>query len=330
MKFLITIAFCIFTMPLVSFAELSPLPDSPPIPADNPMSEAKIELGKQLYFDPRVSKNGTVSCNSCHNVMAGGSDNRAVSAGIHGLTGPVSAPTVFNSAFNFVQFWDGRAPTLEDQALGPPQAAPEMGDQTFENDIIPRLKRIPGYVAAFQAVFGGEITKERFGKAIAAYERTLITPNSPFDQFLKGDALAISVQAKRGYQKFQEVNCTMCHNGAAIGGGMKMPFPMQDDELVESAYGYKTDDQVFFKVPTLRNIALTAPYFHNGKVLSLEEAVNVMARVQLGIELGQDEIEDIVAFLKTLTGEVPASARMMPTLPPSEGTVVIDADQLDI
>lgn len=262
--------------------------------------------------------------------MAGGSDNRMVSAGIHGLTGPVSAPTVFNAAFNFRQFWDTRAATLEDQAVGPPEAPPEMGDQTFENDIIPRLKRIPGYVEAFQRVFGGEITKDRFAKAVAAYERTLITPNSPFDKFMKGDAAAISDQAKRGLEAFRQNRCTSCHDGALLGGQFRRPFPTFRDAAIEAEYGYGPSSRVNFKVPTLRNIALTAPYFHDGKVLELGEAVRVMAKLQLNKDLAADEIADIVEFLKTLTGEIPKDAMMMPTLPPTEGTVVIDEDQLGI
>jgi len=314
-------------------AQWSALPDTPPIPADNPQSAPKIALGKALYFDPRLSKNGTISCNSCHNVMAGGDDNRAVSVGIDGQTGDRSAPTVWNAAFLSVQFWDGRAATLEEQAKGPVENPVEMGMPSLDA-AIERLKAIPGYAPMFKAAFpevADPITIDNMAKAIAAYERTLITPNTPYDQYVKGDKSTLTEQQIKGMQTFLEVGCTTCHSGANFSGpdlpmgqGFYMKFPTFAGSEYDEKYALTEDkgrfqvtqkeaDKHMFRVPTLRNIALTAPYFHNGSVQTLQEAIQVMAKTQLNRELTEAQVNDLTAFLNGLTGEFPEQT--MPRLP---------------
>jgi len=305
------------------------LPTEAPAPADNPTTPEKVELGKMLYHDPRLSSTGTVSCSSCHNTMLGGEDNRPNSMGIHGQTGGRSAPTVWNSAFNSVQFWDGRAPSLEAQAAGPVTNPIEMGMKSWD-DVVARLKAIEGYDKAFEQAFGKDaISKDNATKAIAAYERTLITPNSPYDQYVNGNKAALTTQQVSGMTKMEELGCTGCHSGPALnGGGAFQRFPVIGNDYFEAQYHFKKDqglaevtkneaDAHLFKVPTLRNIALTAPYFHNGSVKTLEQAVTVMAKVQLGKDLSKDDVADITAFLNALTGEFPKQT--MPQLPGTPG-----------
>jgi cytochrome c peroxidase len=316
------------------------LPDRAPVPADNPMTPAKIELGKQLFFDPRLSRSGVISCNSCHNVMAGGDDNRSLSIGFKAQLGGRSAPTVWNSAFKSIQFWDGRAATLEEQAKGPIINPVEMGMDKHAV-AIDRIRVIPGYVKAFEAVFG---TKEKISidhavKAIAAYERTLITPNSRFDKYIKGDKSALTKAEVEGFETFKSTGCVACHSGPnfsgpslPIGTGFFQKFPMVPDAEIEKKYGFAKDlgrfevtkadaDKNIYVVQTLRNIALTAPYFHNGKVPTLNEAVTIMAKLQLGKDLKKVEVEKIVTFLKTLTGEFPQ--QLMPRLPETPGSTLL-------
>ncbi len=303
------------------------LPTTAPAPADNPTTEEKVELGKMLYHDPRLSSTGTVSCASCHNTMLGGEDNRPNSMGVNGQTGGRSAPTVWNSAFNAVQFWDGRAASLEAQAAGPVTNPIEMGMKDWDA-VVARLKTIKGYNEAFARAFGdNSVSKDNATKAIAAYERTLITPNSPYDKYVGGDKAALTEQQVRGMTKMAELGCTSCHSGAAFNGaGAFQKFPVHDNPYFAAQYHFKKDkglaevskneaDEHFWKVPTLRNIALTAPYFHNGSVQTLEEAVKIMAKLQLDKDLSKEEIADIVAFLEGLTGEFPKQT--MPTLPPT-------------
>lgn len=317
----------------------TPLPAQPPIPKDNPMSKDKIELGKQLFFDPRISSTGTISCNSCHNVMSGGVDNTAFSTGIEGKKGGRNAPTVWNSGFLSVQFWDGRAASLEEQAKGPMTNPVEMGMKNHDL-VIERLKKIPGYVSQFKKVFKGEnsLNIENTAKAIAAYERTLVTLNSPFDKYLKGNKKALSAQATAGWAKFQSTGCVSCHNGPNFAGslpqgtGFYMKFPTFLGSKYESQYALAKDlgrfeatkndaDKHMWRVPTLRNVALTAPYFHNGSVKTLEEAVRVMAKTQLNKDLTDGETQEIVAFLNSLTGEFPKQTA--PRLPDyANGTLV--------
>lgn len=313
-------------------AQWQALPAKAPEPADNPTTAAKIELGKMLYHDPRLSSSGTVSCSSCHNVMAGGEDNRGGSVGVKGQVGGRSAPTVWNTAFNSVQFWDGRAPSLEAQAKGPVTNPIEMGMKSWD-DVVARLKEIPGYRQGFAAAFGGTdaINVDNAAKAIAAYERTLITPNSPYDQYVNGKSAALTEPQLRGMKSFAEVGCISCHSGPAFNGpsqpqgtGFFMKFPTFPDAALEAEYGFEKDqgraevtkndaDKHLYKVPTLRNVALTAPYFHNGKVMDLPTAVKVMGKVQLNKDLSEQQVQDIVAFLNALTGEFPSQA--MPRLP---------------
>jgi cytochrome c peroxidase len=306
------------------------LPTEAPAPADNPTTPAKVALGKMLYHDPRLSSTGTVSCSSCHNTMLGGEDNRPNSMGVNGQTGGRSAPTVWNSAFNAVQFWDGRAESLEAQAAGPVTNPIEMGMKSWD-EVVARLESIEGYKKAFGDAFGGNpISKDLATKAIAAYERTLITPNSPYDKYVGGDKSALTEQQVRGMNKVAELGCAGCHSGPAFNGpGMFQKFPMHSNGMYLAKYHFnkdlglaevtkKSEDEHLFKVPTLRNIALTAPYFHNGAVKTLDEAVKVMGKLQLDKDLSDEEIADIVAFLNALTGEFPE--QKMPTLPPTPGT----------
>lgn len=317
------------------------LPEKPPIPKDNPMSAAKVELGKQLFFDPRLSKNGAVSCNSCHSVMGGGTDNRAVSIGVDNKTGGRSSPTVWNAAFLSVQFWDGRAKNLEEQAKGPLTNPVEMAMPNHDA-VMQRVMQIPGYVEQFKKVFGEKdsVTIDNLAKAIAAYERTLITPNSPFDRYQKGQKGALNSQAKKGMELVQTVGCTSCHMGPNFAGpmlpegtGFYQKFPTFPGSPYDSKYNLlsdngradvtkKDEDKHLWRVPTWRNIAQTAPYFHNGSVKTLDEAVRVMAKTQLNKDLKDDEVKAIVAFLNSLTGEFPK--QQMPRLPETAGTTLID------
>ncbi len=319
------------------------LPETPPTPADNPTTYAKVQLGKMLFMDPRFSSTGTVSCNSCHNIMEGGDDSRAVSMGVHGKIGGRNAPTVWNSAFHSVQFWDGRAALLEDQAKGPVANPVEMGMKDVETAMA-RVKQIPGYKSFFEQAFGkNSMTVDNAAKAVAAFERTLVTPNSPYDKYVKGQHSAMSKQQIRGMSKFESIGCTACHSGAAFNGvaldsnsqnlgkGSYVMFPtfaspyieqykLNDDKGREEATG-KSADRSLFRVPTLRNITDTAPYFHNGSVNDLSEAVRVMAKSQLNIKLNEKDVNDIVAFLGALTGEYPQIT--MPRLPTTSGKSII-------
>lgn len=307
---------------VASAANWEPLPTKAPAPADNPTTAPKVELGRILYHDPRLSSTGTVSCASCHNTMLGGEDNRSVAMGVNGQTGGRSAPTVWNSAFNQSQFWDGRAASLEDQAAGPVTNPIEMGMKNWDQ-VVARLKSIEGYQGLFKKVFGeNSISKENATKAIAAYERTLITPNSPFDKYVKGNKSAMTEQQVKGMNKFAELGCAGCHSGPAFNGpGTFQKFPVNKNGFFEAKYKFSKDkgrdNAHLWKVPTLRNIALTAPYFHNGSVKTLDAAVKVMAKLQLNQDLSKEEIADIVAFLNTLTGEFPKQS--MPGLPGTPG-----------
>lgn len=343
MKLLQTIVLSgLMSSTIVYAANWEALPETAPIPADNPQSEAKIELGKTLFFDPRLSSLGTVSCNSCHNVMGGGDDNRPNSVGVHDARGGRSSPTVWNAAFLSSQFWDGRATTLEEQAKGPVTNPIEMGMKDWDA-AVKVLKAIPGYQPLFDAAFGKdtEITDDTAAKAIAAYERTLITPNSAYDKYVKGDKKALTEQQVKGMETFAETGCVSCHSGAnfsgpkmADGTGFFMKFPTFAGSEYETKYHLTEDtgrhqatskeaDKQMWRVPTLRNIALTAPYFHNGSVATLDEAVRVMAKTQLNKELSDEEASTLVAFLESLTGEFPVQT--MPRLPTTVGhSAIVD------
>lgn len=283
-----------------------------------------VELGKMLYFDPRLSASWLVSCNTCHQVGMGGVDSQETSIGHGWSKGPRNAPTVLNSVFNHAQFWDGRAPDLKEQAKGPVQAAVEMNNKP--EIVIQTLKSMPKYVAKFEKAFPNmkdPVTFENMAKAIADFESTLTTPDSPFDRFLKGNQTALSEQAKQGLSLFMDKGCASCHNGINVGGSMYQPFGVVEkpgadilprEDKGRFAVTKTPSDEYVYKVPTLRNIALTAPYFHSGKVWSLKQAVGVMGAAQLGIKITDDEADKIVAFLHTLTGEQPQIT--MPVLPP--------------
>ena len=301
----------------LAFAVTEPIQ---PIAPASDINLAQVELGKKLYFDPRLSKSGFISCNSCHNLSMGGTDNLVSSVGHGWQQGPINSPTVLNSSMNVAQFWDGRAADLKEQAGGPIANPAEMAfTHTLAIDV---LSSIPQYVEEFRLVFGGEeITIDYVTEAIAEFEKTLVTPNARFDKWLLGDAGAITAQEKQGYDLFKSSGCVACHNGPAAGGTsfqkMGLVQPYQTDNPAEGLAGVTGNeaDKFKFKVPTLRNIDMTYPYFHDGGVQSLTEAVDLMGRLQLGREFSADETALIVAFLMTLTGDQPGFA--LPVLPPS-------------
>lgn len=291
-----------------------------PIPAAKITHPAMVELGKKLYFDPRLSKSGFISCNSCHNLSMGGTDNLTTSIGHNWHEGPINSPTVLNSSLSVAQFWDGRAADLKEQAGGPIANPGEMG---FTHELaVNVVQSIPGYVSEFKKVFGSDkVDIDRITKAIAAFEETLVTPNSRFDKWLKGDKKALTQQELAGYQLFKDSGCVACHNGPAVGGnsfqkmGMVEPYTTNNPAEGRMAVTGQDADRFNFKVPSLRNVELTYPYFHDGAALTLTDAVNTMGRIQLGKKFTPEENAKIVAFLKTLTGDQPSFK--LPQLPPS-------------
>jgi cytochrome c peroxidase len=291
-----------------------------PIVPPQQVNLGQVELGKKLYFDPRLSKSGFISCNSCHNLSMGGTDNIKTSIGDKWQQGPINAPTVLNSSLNLAQFWDGRAADLQAQAGGP---IANPGEMAFSHTLaIDVLASIPAYVREFRQVFGKDkIDISQVTMAIAEFEKTLVTPNSRFDQWLLGKADALTANELAGYKLFKESGCVACHNGPAVGGnsfqkmGIVQPYKATSPAEGRSAVTGKEIDRFSFKVPTLRNVEMTYPYFHDGAADTLTQAVDVMGRLQLGKTFSKDENAKIVAFLKTLTGDQPSF--MMPILPPS-------------
>ena len=291
-----------------------------PIVPPQQVNLGQVELGKKLYFDPRLSKSGFISCNSCHNLSMGGTDNIKTSIGDKWQQGPINAPTVLNSSLNLAQFWDGRASDLKAQAGGP---IANPGEMAFSHTLaIGILESIPAYVREFKQVFGTEkIDIDQVTQAIAEFEKTLVTPNSRFDQWLLGKKDAITPNELAGYELFKSSGCVACHNGPAVGGnsfqkmGIVQPYQATSPAEGRSAVTGKEIDRFSFKVPTLRNVEMTYPYFHDGAADTLTQAVDVMGRLQLGKNFTPDENAKIVAFLKTLTGDQPSF--MMPILPPS-------------
>ena len=289
-----------------------PLPDSVDVNMD------KVLVGRSLYFDTALSGDGTVSCATCHMLEHGGAEPRKTSTGIGGQIGPINSPTVLNSSYNFVQFWDGRAKDLQEQAAGPVENPIEMG--TKWDDVVKRLAKNEEYAATFAKLYDDGITKDNVTDAIAEYEKSLITP-SRFDAYLKGDQDAITDAEKQGYQTFKEVGCTACHSGINVGGAMfqKMGLvkdyfkdrgtPITEADLGRFNVTKNESEKHFFKVPTLRNVELTSPYLHDGSRATLEETVKVMGTYQLGRELTDAQVNSIVAFLKTLTGTLPGHAK---------------------
>lgn len=317
MRSLIAIAAAITLSANAAFAADEPIQPIQPAKVSNP---AMAELGKKLYFDPRLSKSGFISCNSCHNLSMGGTDNLKTSIGDHWQQGPINSPTVLNSSLNLAQFWDGRALTLQDQAGGPIANPGEMAStHTLALSV---LQSIPAYVAEYKKVFGSDkITVDGVTKAIATFEETLATPNSRFDKWLKGDKKALSAQEIAGYELFKDSGCTACHNGSAAGGNtyqkMGLVEPYKTTSAAEGRVAVTKDeaDRFFFKVPTLRNVELTYPYFHDGEAVTLSSAVDTMGRIQLGKVFTAEENAKVVAFLKSLTGDQPDFK--LPILPPS-------------
>jgi cytochrome c peroxidase len=296
-------------------AGLEAIPAGVPEVSNNPVTHEKIELGKMLFFEPRLSASGVISCNSCHNLGMGGDDNESTSVGHGWQKGPRNSPTVLNAVFNKAQFWDGRAEDLKAQAKGPVQAGVEMANQPEQ--VIVTLKSMPEYVERFGKAFPGEadpVTFDNMAKAIEAFEVTLVTPASPFDQWLEGNDAALTDEQKTGLNLFIDSGCTSCHTGVNVGGQEYFPFGLITkpgaDILPPGDKGRyqvtKTaSDEYVFRAGPLRNIALTAPYFHSGQVWDLTQAVEIMGTAQLGAKLSDQEAGLIAAFLRSLTGEQP-------------------------
>lgn len=302
-----------------------------PLPAEalnpaNAVTPEKVLLGKTLYYDSRLSKNNTESCNTCHNIATYGVDNKATSPGDNGKLGTRNSPTTFNAALHFVQFWDGRMKDVEEQAGGPVMNPAEMA-MPAEKEVIARLKKNEGYVKLFKAAYPNEadpVTFTNLRNSIAAFERTLLTPGK-FDKFLGGDATALNEQELKGLKTFVETGCTACHMGPLQGGNMFQKYPLfgthKDltgstvDDPGKMQATKNEADKYFFKVPSLRNVAETWPYLHDGSVKELDKTIQVMAKGQLNKELTPEQNNEIAAYLKTLTGEIPADAKQVPAMP---------------
>nr|CRH05199.1 putative Cytochrome c peroxidase (ccp) [Candidatus Magnetococcus massalia] len=287
-----------------------PLPRQAPAPEDNPTTMAKVTLGRALFHDRNLSSTGEVACSDCHQLETGGDDGRALSLGVGGAQGGRNAPTVWNSAFFSRLFWDGRAASLEQQAAGPLMHPAEMGNSSLES-LAHKLQAEGGYGEAFAAAFpqSAEITPLHITRALAAFQRTLITPDTPYDRYARGDRSALTAQQQRGLQQFHSLGCRNCHRDPLFSAAAKVqpfgnyrPFPVHKQHSVVSRYGLMEDQgrQGRWRVPSLRNVALTAPYFHNGSVAELKEAVRVMGLVQLNRTLTEAQIEDLTAFLHGL------------------------------
>jgi cytochrome c peroxidase len=340
---LIGALFLCFTIPVFAFDYFQPLPNTVPVPDNNPNTVFKVELGKQLFFDPRLSLDGSLTCNNCHNIAAGGEDGRAQSLGYKQTPTRRSAPTLWNIAYQTVLFWDGRARSLEDQAKEHLTDANIFGISD-ENVLVERLAGIPEYRRNFARAFGEQatISLDTIAKALASFERTLITPDSPFDKYIRGNNTLLSEAALRGMEAFRQVGCLACHFGVNFAGPAPGPALHMGDgfyELFPNNRGSKYDkqyhltddkgiyevtknpaDKYLWRVPPLRNIALTAPYFHNGSAKTLVEAVRIMAKTQENKVLSDQEIADIIAFLNSLTGQRPAL--LLPRLPATPGVTV--------
>lgn len=299
-----------------------PLPTEAPS-ADNELTDAKINLGRMLYYETRISKGGKMSCNSCHQLDKYGQDNLPFSPGHEGKLGGRSSPSTYNAALHIAQFWDGRAPTVEEQAKGPVLNPVEMGMPSADF-VVDVLKSIPGYVEAFKAAFPGEadpINYNNFGKAVGAFERKLVTP-SRWDEFLKGKKEALTAEEQKGFETYAKAGCVTCHNGPAVGGAMyqKLGLIKAWPELKDLGRFEATkqeSDKHYFKVPSLRNVTETAPYLHDGSVKTIEEMVKMMAEYQLAKSLTDEEVASIVTFLKALKGDIPKEYVAEPKLPES-------------
>ncbi|MEM6596612.1 MAG: cytochrome-c peroxidase [Cyanobacteria bacterium P01_C01_bin.69] len=288
-----------------------------PISATLDLDPRKTALGNQLFHETQLSGNNQISCASCHKQESGGADGRSFSLGFEGQLSALNAPTVWNSSLNFRQFWDGRVATLEEQIDGPILDPKEMN--TSWETIVSKLSQNGDYVRAFQELYPTGIQPDSIRDAIATYERSLITPNAKFDRYLRGEATAITAEEKAGYQRFKEYGCVACHHGVNIGGNMFQQLGVMKDYFLERGNVQPSDlgrmntsgrprDRYSFKVPSLRNVALTAPYLHDGSIESLEKVITIMGRYQLGREIPPEDVALLVKFLHTLTGELEATA----------------------
>ncbi|MCL2725755.1 MAG: cytochrome-c peroxidase [Polyangiaceae bacterium] len=309
------------TINRAALAAFAPLP-STMLPASGSISDDEVALGKKLYFDPRLSKNQDISCNTCHLLDKYGVDGTPTSTGHKGQHGTRNAPTVYNAALHSLQFWDGRAKDVEEQALGPILNPVEMAMKN-QDAVLAVLKSIPEYVTEFKKAFPADkdpVTYANVGKAIGAFERTLTTP-SRWDKYLAGDDHALTEEERAGLAKFLETGCNACHTGVDVGGrefmklGQAKPWPTEIEDNGRFDVTKDPADKHLFKVPSLRNVEKTAPYFHNGSVKTLDEAVKLMATHQLGKDLSTEDVASIVTFLKSLTGELPKLEK--PELPKS-------------
>ncbi len=320
-----TVAWCQDDLMKQAQALFKPIPTKAPALKDNLSTPDKVSLGKMLYFDTRLSASYLISCNTCHNIGLGGVDLQETSIGHGWQRGPRNAPTVLNSVFNVAQFWDGRAKDLKEQAKGPMQASVEMNNKPER--VVETLKSIPPYVALFRKAFPGEndpVNFENVVKAIEVFEATLLTPDAPLDRYIKGNRNALNKTELEGFRLFVSKGCSTCHNGINAGGMGYFPFGVLQapdaeirppDDLGRFKVTNTSGDQYAFKAPSLRNIVLTPPYFHSGKVWKLRDAVELMGSVQLGLHLTPEEIDKTVTFLGTLTGKQPKPD--YPVLPPS-------------
>lgn len=277
------------------------------------LNQKKVALGDLLFHDKRLSKDDSISCSTCHGLDQGGAEHTPVSTGINGQKGPINSPTVYNSSYSLAQFWDGRAKDLKEQAFGPVHNPIEMGSNWEE--VLGKLKSDENYQKSFAELYQDGLTGENIQDAIAEFERSLVTINSPFDKYLAGDKTAISEQAKKGYELFKSVGCTACHNAPSVGGNsfqkmglVKDYFAARGGEITEADLGHfnvtkNEADKHTFKVPSLRVAVLTAPYFHDAHAKTIEEAITIMGRHQLGVELSSDQVTQIKAFLESLVGE---------------------------
>ncbi|MDO5103896.1 MAG: cytochrome-c peroxidase [Lautropia sp.] len=304
-----------------------PLPTPEEMQKIKPFTEAQVKLGHQLWYEPRLSRGNTVSCNSCHNLASAGVDNLPTSPGHKGAFGPRNSPTVLNAALLGSQFWDGRAADLEEQAGGPLVNPIEMAN-VDQASVERKIADIPEYQALFKQAFpqdGGKISFKNITHAIAAFERTLITPTR-WDNYLRGNAHALTEKERKGLSAFIDNGCIACHKGVNLGGEGFFKFgqakgPYWDfipsDKHDEGRFEVTKDeaDKFFFRTPGLRNVAKTFPYFHNGSVWELDKAVAIMGETQLGQTLSPEDVSDIVSFLESLSGSVPAAARTLPELP---------------
>jgi cytochrome c peroxidase len=306
----------------VQLALFAPLPPAIETPG-HPVIQEQANLGRMLFYETGLSRDHDLSCNSCHSLTDYGVDHQTVSNGAQGQRGTRNAPTVYNAAGHIAQFWDGRAATIEEQAKGPILNPVEMA-MPSDWELMLRLSGVPAYVAAFRRAFPGQknpVTYDNVARAIGAFERRLVTP-SPWDAFLEGDQNALTAAEKEGFNSFIAAGCHGCHNGAYLGGqtyqkaGLVTPWPDVSDPGRSAVTRHPTDRMVF-KVPSLRNVAMTEPYFHNGRTQSLGEAVRIMGRHQLGRELTSAQVQSIVAYLETLTGAIPLGYVAKPQSPPS-------------